>query len=47
MSIHGRNEDNTPVENLRRSLDIQGDKLNQMTSNNREVNQMKCSYKNK
>ena len=27
----------TPVENLRRTLDIQGDKLNQITSNNREV----------
>ena len=37
MSINGRNEDKTPVENLRRTLDIQGDKLNQITSNNREV----------
>jgi len=37
MSINGRNEDKTPVENLRRTLDIQGDKLHQITSNNREV----------
>ncbi len=37
MSINGRNDDKTPVENLRRTLDIQGDKLNQITSNNREV----------
>ncbi len=37
MSVNGRNEDKPPVENLRRNLDIQGDKLNQITSNNREV----------
>jgi hypothetical protein len=37
MSINGRHDDKTPVENLRRNLDIQGDKLNQISSNNREV----------
>jgi hypothetical protein len=37
MSANGRNDDKTPVENLRRNLDIQGDKLNQISSNNREV----------
>ncbi|CAF0894128.1 unnamed protein product [Adineta steineri] len=31
------NEDKNPVENLRRTLDIQGDKLNQISSNNREL----------
>ena len=41
MSINGRNETQTNGENLRRTLDIQGDKLNELTSNNRQVFEMK------
>ncbi len=37
MSINGRNDSHTPVDNLRRNFDIQGEKLNQITANNREV----------
>lgn len=35
--MNGRNDDRTPVENLRRNFDFQGDQLNQMTTSNREV----------
>ncbi|CAF4794144.1 unnamed protein product, partial [Rotaria magnacalcarata] len=36
MSINGLNQEKNSVENIRRSLDIQGEKLNEITSNNRQ-----------
>ncbi|CAF1561163.1 unnamed protein product [Rotaria magnacalcarata] len=37
MSINGLNQEKNSVENIRRSLDIQGEKLNEITSNNRQL----------
>ena len=42
MSIHGKitdeqQDDEQPLEHLRRKLDLEGEKLNQLSSNNREV----------
>lgn len=37
MSIYGKNQDKTSVENIRRNLDLQGEKLNEITTNNKQV----------
>ncbi|CAF3417948.1 unnamed protein product [Rotaria socialis] len=37
MSINGTNQEKKAAENIRRSLDIQGEKLNEITSNNRQL----------
>ncbi|CAF3412672.1 unnamed protein product, partial [Rotaria sp. Silwood2] len=37
MSINKINQDNTNIDNIRRNFDIQGEKLNEITSNNRQL----------
>lgn len=37
MSINGINQEKNSTENIRRTLDIQGEKLNEITTNNRQV----------
>lgn len=45
MSIQGKiNEDEQPLENFRRKLDLEGEKLNQISSNNREVLIQICHF---